>query len=337
MNAPNLVFGWRQLPAKRKRQVVERLARRLMRDWPESLDRWGVVSVGFGWRVKESQRRVLRAGAPVLTLVVARKKKKQHLSAERLIPRAWPVTVRTGKLRHRVAVPIDVCRQGPDAHAHAPRLAPTAGADGRDGTACVVLSNSDSGRWVLGCHHVIGDSSVDPNIAPRPTLPISFQGFSGMRSLGRRRYFGPLGAGRSDCVDAAVVQIRESDPVTGADWGKYPKKSAPKYSYWETVLGTVQLLTRRGLMDMKFIGLRDNLRIQYLSGAWAGIREVALFEVTDAVLRPIGGDSGAPALASGGEWVGMHIAGNDEGLSVVIPSFVLLDSTVFGMTVQLSY
>ncbi|KFN48232.1 hypothetical protein [Arenimonas composti] len=309
--------GWGALPMRERCRLIVGLARELADDPPLCFLDWGVIGVAAGWREHEREGRVSRGRAPVLALMVRRKRPMASIAAARRIPPCWPVTLGQGRSRRRYQVPIDVCRL-PRASAHGPRVALSNGS-GREGAACVVLEDDVDWRWLLSCHHVIGDSSVDPGLVPRASLGITLRGRNGLHRLDPLRRFGLLRAGRRKCVDAALARIDPADPVGPADWSRYPHAVADTDAHWKD---EARMLSPRGPIRLRFVRHHHDLTVHYLSGASAGIRELFEFHAVDAV--PQGGDSGSAVLDGEGRWLGMHIAG-DSRASFVLPAYVLLD------------
>ena len=111
--------GWGKLSVPERCRLVRRLARRLAQNPPERFADWGVVGVGAGWRVRESEgNRVIRGRTPVVSFMVRRKQRKDRLRALRLIPSCWPVLLGKGKNSRVYRVPIDVCRSSLSAVAY---------------------------------------------------------------------------------------------------------------------------------------------------------------------------------------------------------------------------
>lgn len=323
--------GWAHLTIAERCRLVSSVAERLAEHPPQCLSDWGVISVGAGWRVRESQnRRVIRGRTPVLTLTVKRKRAESQLACDGCIPPHWPVHRGRGESRHLIHIPIDVCRANTRVQAHSPRVAP-ADANNRMGAACVLLKDKSGAQWLLSCHHVLGDSSASARLTPRTRLAITVHGRNGSHRLADQRHFGLLEAGRSDCVDAAVVRIDPADPVAGTDWSRYPHAVESDAGIWQN---GARLLTPRGVIALRYVHTLANAAVEYSSGATAGIVRLAVFEsVGDAIPQP--GDSGSPAISAEGKWIGMHIAG-DGRWSYVIPAYVLLSNKVFDKEFHLS-
>lgn len=330
---------WSALSMERRRRIVADLARYLHAHPFPHLARWGVQSVGFGWRVHEREAgRVLRR-SPVLVLVVPRKLRPNALAAERLIPRSLSVRHVIDGVEVTLNVPIDVCRAGPAVCAHSPRLTPQIAGGTRYGTACVILGDDTGKRWILSCHHVIGDSNIDPGLRPKAAIGLTVGNHI---ELGVGRRFGPLSPQGVDCVDAALARIVSRSPVDASIWTLYPSGYPDAFDYWEAAKAGPKLFCNGLIVPLRFLKVQFEWEVSYLGGARAWIREVALFEVTTSGSRPAGGDSGAPVLALDGRWLGMYIAGGlttIDGIrrraAVVIPPYVILEEPSLGDALDL--
>lgn len=348
MNHP---AAWRRLPRAQQRRIVAALARRLRDDPPPDFQRWGVVSVGYGWRIRQSRNRILR-DVLVLSLSVRRKQRASGLAVTRRIPRRWPVTATVDGRRGRVHVPIDVCETLRRVRTHdgdpVPRLDVTSvGMPTARGAACVLLRDAGQRRWLLSCHHVLGNSNFNPVLEPDWAAAVLAEARDRSRVLAEEREFASLQPGGYDCVDAGLCRV-EPDALSPGDWSTYPVAAATRQRFLNDATGTPRVCTPRNrVLDVRFLKLDYDFQMNYRSGASAFMREVALFEVAPAQESPVGGDSGSPVIGRAGVWLGMHIGGGQlpmrEGgalvyrsVSVVLPSYVLLDRDTFGRAVSLS-
>lgn len=340
---------WRRLSRKDQRRIVTSLARKLRDQWPADFDRWGVVTIGFGWRIRQSRNRIVR-DVLVLSLGVARKRESSRLQPERRIPRHWPVTARLRGQRCRLRVPIDVCEslRRLRAHGPSPRLDVTSdGMQPARGTACVLLLDASLHPWLLSCHHVIGNSNFDSLLDPDWSATVVAAGESRTATMTGDREFGRLQPDSYDCVDAGIGRFAGS-ALTTTDWAAYPVAASTQGTFLADVAGTPRICTARGeIIATRFLKLEYDFEMRYRSKARAFMREVALLEVAGGALPPVGGDSGSPIIGRGGRWLGMHIGGgrlvmHADGLAtyrdvaVVLPSHVLLDRDTFGRTLTLA-
>lgn len=342
---------WRRLPRERQRRIVAALAHRLRDAPPPEFARWGVIQVGYGWRIRQSRNQVVR-DVLVLSLTVRRKRHVSKLAPERRIPLRWTVTVRIDRQRHRVRIPVDVCEVLRRVRTHAaepvPRLDVTsAGMPMVKGAACVMLRDTQQRPWLLSCHHVLGNSNFDPALEPDWAAVVIAEARTRDAAIGPDRLFANLQPEAYDCVDAAIGRVAAGG-LAPVDWSTYPVSASTRTAFLNDATGIARLCTPRDrVLGLRFLKLDYDFRMSYRSGASAFMREVALFEVPAGDEAPTGGDSGSSVLGRGGAWLGMHIGGGllpmrDAGtqtyrnVAVVLPGYVLLDRETFGRTLQLA-
>ena len=342
---------WRRLSRERQRRIVATLAHRLRDAPPPEFARWGVIQVGYGWRIRQSRNQVVR-DVLVLSLTVQRKRHVSKLAPERRIPHRWTVTARIDRQRHRVRIPVDVCEVLRRVRTHAaepvPRLDVTsAGMPMVKGAACVMLRDTQQRPWLLSCHHVLGNSNFDPALEPDWAAVVIAEARTRDAAIGPDRLFASLQPDAYDCVDAAIGRVA-AGALAPVDWSTYPVSASTRTSFLNDATGVARLCTPRDrVLGLRFLKLDYDFQMNYRSGASAYMREVALFEVAPAQESPVGGDSGSPVIGRAGVWLGMHIGGGQlpmrEGgalvyrsVSVVLPSYVLLDRDTFGRSVSLS-
>lgn len=342
--------AWRALPRETQRRIVRSLARRFAAEPPSEFQPWGVVSVGCGWRIRQSQSRVAR-DSYVLSFNVGRKLSDSLLRRDARIPRFWPATTMIAGRRFKVRVPVDVCETLRRVRAHGgepvPRLKVTSdGSQPSNGAACVLLRDSQNRPWILSCHHVLGDSNFDPDLEPNWAATIAALTPTSSSILAGDREFGSLLPGSYDCIDAAICRS-SNESISSLDWTTYPGSTSTRGTFGSDVTGTPRLCTPRSkIIGLRFLKLDYDFQMNYRSGAAAFMREVALFEVIANGERPRAGDSGSPVIGRGGVWLGMHIGGGqlrmqDQGsrtywdVSVVLPSYLMLDADTFGFKLRL--
>ncbi len=334
---------WQRLSIERRCRIVASLARRLADHPLPDFRNWKISGVGFGWRVRESRDGAVRWRAPALILIVPRKIARTALSPERRIPRYLPVRRSVEGRSVLLHVPIDVRQRTPIARAHSPELVAGSGANAaRLGTGCVVLQDKDGKRWLLGCHHVIGDSNSHPTLRPDPSMAFSAISAFGRSALGAGRRFGPLSADASGCVDAALARIVGGSPLDSSFWSLYPQGHPSGFAYWSQAQRTPRVFCGAVAVQLRFLGVEFDRPMRYLGGARAGMREVALYEIPASSARPTAGDSGAPLVSIDGKWLGMYIGagrtkidGALRRVALVIPPHVILGEPSLGEALEL--
>ncbi len=331
---------WSDLSLESRCSIVAALARHLHKNPPWEFEVWGVTSVGFGWRTYERDAGRISRRSPVLVLVVPRKLPSESLASGEKISRSLNIRRVINGVEVALKVPVDVCRRGSAARAHSPRLTPQIAGGWRYGTACVILEDEEGRRWILSCHHVIGDSNINPSLEPNTAVGLSV-GSNIQLGVGRR--FGPLSAGASDCVDAALARIVSRHPVSTDIWSFYPSGYPDSFAYWSEARAEAKMFCTGLVVPLRFLRVEFDRQVRYLGGGRAYIREVAIFEVTRAGSRPAGGDSGAPVVSVNGQWLGMYIGGGlmtidgaQRRVAVVIPPHVILEEPSLGVTLELS-
>lgn len=333
---------WSELSFERRCRIVESVARRFYSHPLPQFVVWQVVGFGFGWRVRESRGSKVCRRSPALVLIVPRKWPLHKLSTERRIPRFLRVRRTVNGQRVMLNVPIDVRRQGCTARSHSPHLIPGIVPGPPLGTACVMLEEADGKRWLLSCHHVIGNSDVSPTLTPDPEFPLSVESRGIHTRLGTGRRFGPLRRNAGGCVDAALARILSSSSLDSGFWLTYPSGSSSRFHYWRDVRKDPTLLRADTPVRLAPLVIQYDRKMKYHSGAEAIMREVAIFEVVAGSEIPRGGDSGSPIVSRDGLWLGMHIGGGSAFLdgkrrriALVIPPYVIFDEEKLGTSLHL--
>jgi hypothetical protein len=334
---------WQRLSMERRCQIVASLARRLADHPLPDFRNWKISGVGFGWRVRESRDGAVRWRAPALILIVPRKIARTALSPQRRIPRYLTIRRIVEGRSVLLHVPIDVRQRTPIAKAHSPGLVSGSGAQAaRLGTGCVVLQDKEGKRWLLGCHHVIGDSNSHPTLRPDSSMAFSAISALGRSALGPGRRFGPLSANANSCVDAALARIVGGSPLDSSFWTFYPQGHPSGFAYWSQAQRTPRVFCSGVQVQLRFLGVDFNRPMRYAGGARAGMREVALYEIPASSSRPTAGDSGAPLVSIDGKWLGMYIGaarttidGASRRVALVIPPHVILSEPSLGEVLEL--
>ena len=335
--------NWLTLDAAQRFVAVMSAARRLSASGQMARLGESVTGLGFGRRERRVHGKRQILAEPVLVVFVQEKWQPgdRRAASEAAIPPAIQMRLPVADRRVELAIPTDVCQEPPVPKVQSDRngicvrsnTSPTK----LRGSVCALLRRAkapDNGaRYLLGCHHVIFRSTLDPNGRADSgsfayTLP------DGEQYLGYPTRPARYGPDEAASIDAALVRL-DAEGL----------KLATRKSFWKTVPFTwaseaqVEMFARSGMklvsqhgedIERSYVRHRYNQKVKNLAGAVVNIGLVIVAETTvnSARARPECGDSGSPIVADS-ILLSMHIAGDEWGTSYSIPAFTLFKSTTF--------
>jgi hypothetical protein len=295
-----------------------------------------VVSVGYGLEHAKDP-----AAHPSAPWRLIRRPHPEHADAESTVPcvhvvvRAkWPPgTKREGALPDFIAtrvswkgrvtivrVPVAVVAERSTV-LHSWELDASGDSHTIQGTAtCVVKFGSNPGRYLLGCHHVVALSELDP-LPPAGPISIAYQG----TNAGHEAALPP----QWNTMDAALALVAGVQQISFQLGGKTVRISkvlaadAPiPHDYY--------VLTRHGVRAAHLQGfpVSKSQSGYFGNGTTLTFTNVisSLGDTNSDIFQA--GDSGSPLVTADGTLIGMHFSGLADNVST--ESFALLASDVFG-------
>jgi len=325
--------AFRSLPQDQQMQ----LARELVETRRAEITRTyvDVISVSVGYRLRRDESGTRRVEPEVCVILVVKKKWKPGSRGVRArrVPRHFFAHWTIGGRRVLCAVPTDVedgrrlgqIRPQRQIEAIAPAETPLRSAGV---IACGIIRDGDDTAYAIGCRHVFGMALIlDP--AKHHAAQIRLVGQNTVLSLATP-IAGRLGNGPDYSFDSQLARVLDADLLSTALDGVKPAERALS---WDDIRQGIDywILTPHGPVRAHFVAVHTE-PIVYTSQ----LNDVRHFQLARFLLpdrATIDGDSGSAVMTekAGGTLVGMHIGGNGEDLSLVIPAWQLFHAPWYGI------
>jgi hypothetical protein len=252
--------------------------------------------------------------------VVVRRKWDGGASREGALPESLATTIPWAENKVTIRVPVDVSQE-PATVLHAWDCDASGDNHTISGTAtCLVSFGSSPGRYIVGCHHVLALSEIDP-LPPAQPVMLAYQG----AAVGHEAAL-PVDPTTMDAALALVSGVNQISFNAGGKTVRITKVLAAG----SPAPASYYVLTRHGVRSahLSAAGVTKDQSGYFGNGTTLSFSNV-IVSLGDTDLDVFqAGDSGAPLVTGDGTLIGMHFSGLADNVSTTSYAFTAAD--VFG-------
>lgn len=313
----NAESQWKKLTADQQhylaREVAEQFGPVFIDNHPD------VVSVIPGRKESDS-----RLGRAAVIFVVNRK--RTRVAETKRLPKYLPAYTGEIEQRRLVAVPTDVLSHSIYTNLRPNSMRIDSGGNSKGAIACAlgIDNEGDDITYALSARHVLLQKGRKVTIVNTPNDPNDPNNDEPLGEVAQ--HMGEMQRDGIRNLDAAMIAVKNVNRIKllrVLGGRRYDSGVAASIN---EVRGNCYIATPRGLIRGSYWA-EFNEFIKYKK--FGRIYQKSLIQIKVEARTKLG-DSGSPVISRDRKrWLGMHIAGNDGDLAVMIPSYRLIDHTAW--------